>query len=60
MNPKTLQKTCMGPSDIGSYFECGITHMGLDDAEKELQKKQGTARKCKKENGEIRIKMISL
>ena len=39
MNPKTLQYL-MGHSDIGVTLNV-YTHMGLDDAEKELQKMQG-------------------
>ena len=39
MNPKTLQYL-MGHSDIGATLNV-YTHMGLDDAEKELQKMQG-------------------
>ena len=39
MNPKTLQYL-MGDSDIGVTLNV-YTHMGLDDAEKELQKMQG-------------------
>ena len=39
MNPKTLQYL-MGHSDIGATLNA-YTHMGLDDAEKELQKMQG-------------------
>lgn len=45
MNSKTLQYL-MGHSDIGVTLNV-YTHMGLDDAEKELKKMQGleTARK---------------
>ena len=39
MNPKTLQYL-MGHSDIGVTLNV-YTHMGLDDAEKDLQKMQG-------------------
>ena len=39
MNPKTLQYI-RGHSDIGVTLNV-YTHMGLDDAEKELQKMQG-------------------
>ena len=46
MNPKTLQYL-MGHSDIGVTLNV-YTHMGLDDAEKELQ---AGIRKCKKRNG---------
>ena len=51
MNPKTLQYL-MGHSDIGVTLNV-YTHMGLDDAEKELQKMQ-------EKKWEFRIKMISL
>lgn len=45
MNPKTLQYL-MGHSDIGVTLDV-YTHVGLDDASKELEKMQGleTARK---------------
>ena len=39
MNPKTLQYL-MGHSDIGVTLNV-YTHVGLDDAEKELKKMQG-------------------
>ena len=39
MNPKTLQYL-MGHSDIGVTLSV-YTHVGLDDAEKELKKMQG-------------------
>ena len=48
MNPKTLQYL-MGHSDIGVTLNV-YTHMGLDDAEKELQKMQGLE-KARKEMG---------
>ena len=48
MNPKTLQYL-MGHSDIGVTLNV-YTHMGLDDAEKELQKMQGLE-KTRKEMG---------
>ena len=48
MNPKTLQYL-MGHSDIGATLNV-YTHMGLDDAEKELQKMQGLEN-ARKENG---------
>ena len=48
MNPKTFQYL-MGHSDIGVTLNV-YTHMGLDDAEKELQKMQGLE-KARKEMG---------
>ena len=48
MNPKTLQYL-MGHSDIGVTLNV-YTHMGLDDAEKELHKMQGLE-KARKEMG---------
>ena len=48
MNPKTLQYL-MGHSDIGVTLNV-YTHMGLDDAEKELQKMKGLE-KARKEMG---------
>ena len=48
MNPKTLQYL-RGHSDIGVTLNV-YTHMGLDDAEKELQKMQGLE-KTRKEMG---------
>lgn len=48
MNPKTLQYL-MGHSDIGVTLNV-YTHMGLDDAEKKLQKMQGLE-KTRKEMG---------
>ncbi len=48
MNPKTLQYL-MGHSDIGVTLNV-YTHMGLDDAEKELQEMQGLE-KARKEMG---------
>ena len=56
MNPKTLQYL-MGHSDIGVTLNV-YTHMGLDDAEKELQKMQGLENARKK--WKFRKKMISL
>ena len=42
MNPKTLQYL-MGHSDIGVTLNV-YTHVGLDDASKELEKMQGIER----------------
>lgn len=48
MNPKTLQYL-MGHSDIAVTLNV-YTHVGLEDAEKELQKMQGLG-KCQKRDG---------
>lgn len=50
MNPKTLQYL-MGHSDIAVTLNV-YTHVGLEDAEKELQKMQGLE-KCKKRDGDF-------
>lgn len=50
MNPKTLQYL-MGHSDIAVTLNV-YTHVGLEDAEKELQKMQGVG-KCKKRDGDF-------
>lgn len=51
MNPKTLQYL-MGHSDIAVTLNV-YTHVGLEDAEKELQKMQGLEGKCQKRDGDF-------
>lgn len=56
MNPKTLQYL-MEHSDIAVTLNV-YTHVGLEDAEKELQKMQGL--KMPEKRWEFQIRMISL
>lgn len=51
MNPKTLQYL-MGHSDIAVMLNVLYTHVGLEDAKKELQKRQGLE-KCQKRDGNL-------